>query len=152
MKNLIQERVDAANRGENETVVCRTHSGWVVVGDVQFLKGYCLLLADPVVASLNDLDAEQRKQYLYETTVIGDALLELTDSYRINYETLGNSEPALHTHIFPRYLDETPEKRRYPAWFYDWENAPKFNKSEQQTFMTELRAFLEHAGIVKESP
>jgi diadenosine tetraphosphate (Ap4A) HIT family hydrolase len=151
MTNLIQQRVQAARKGENETVVCRTKSGWVVIGDVQFLKGYCLLLSDPVVGSLNDLDKEQRQQYLYETTVIGDALLALTDSYRINYETLGNSEPALHTHIFPRYLSEEPEIRRYPAWFYDWENAPKFDKQESKEFMDKLRAYLTEAGIVEKT-
>jgi diadenosine tetraphosphate (Ap4A) HIT family hydrolase len=144
---LIHDRVEAARNGDNETVVCKTKSGWVVIGDVQFLKGYCLLLADPVVESLNSLTEDERKQYLYETTVIGDALLELTDCYRVNYETLGNSEPALHTHIFPRYMSEDPEIRRYPAWFYDWEIAPKYNKEDMAGFAGKLRAYLVKAGI-----
>lgn len=148
MATLIHNRVEAARKGQNETVVCQTKSGWVVVGDVQFLKGYCLLLADPVVESLNSLSEDDRRQYLYETTVIGDALLELTGCFRVNYETLGNSEPALHTHIFPRYMTEDPEKRKYPAWFYDWKNAPKFNRAEMTEFMAELRAYLVDAGIV----
>lgn len=38
--------------------------------------------------------------------VIGDALLDVTKAHRINYEILGNSEPELHAHIFPRYEDE----------------------------------------------
>jgi diadenosine tetraphosphate (Ap4A) HIT family hydrolase len=144
---LIHERVEAARKGLNETVVCKTKSGWVVIGDVQFLKGYCLLLADPVVESLNSLSEEERKQYLYETTVIGDALIELTGCYRVNYETLGNSEPALHTHIFPRYMSEAPEIRRFPAWFYDWENAPKFDRKEMGEFATHLKNYLIEAGI-----
>ena len=37
---------------------------------------------------------------------IGDALLEVTGAFRINYEILGNLEPALHAHIIPRYLNE----------------------------------------------
>ncbi|MFD2177830.1 HIT family protein [Veronia pacifica] len=147
MGTLIHDRVEAARNGKNETVVCQTKSGWVVIGDVQFLKGYCLLLADPVVESLNSLTEEDRKQYLYETTVIGDALLDLTGCYRINYETLGNSEPALHTHIFPRYMSEKPEIRRYPAWFYDWENAPKFNRDEMADFANDLKQYLVKAGV-----
>jgi len=146
---LIHDRVESARKGENDAVVCRTKSGWVVVGDVQFLKGYCLLLADPVVESLNELNEDQRKQYLFETTVIGDALLKIVGCYRVNYETLGNSEPALHTHIFPRYLSEDADKRKYPACFYDWETAPRFNKDEMAGFMKELKAYLLSAGVAQ---
>jgi diadenosine tetraphosphate (Ap4A) HIT family hydrolase len=44
-------------------------------------------------------------------TLIGDALLEVTGVFRINYGIMGNSDPCLHTHIVPRYLTE-PEKFR----------------------------------------
>ncbi len=115
---LIHRRVRAAQEGVNPSVICRVSSGWVVLGDGQFLRGYCLLLPDPVVPDLNTLDPEQRKTYLYEMSVIGDALLEVTDAYRINYDILGNTEPALHAHIMPRYLDEPLEYRVGPAWNY----------------------------------
>jgi diadenosine tetraphosphate (Ap4A) HIT family hydrolase len=49
-------------------------------------------------------------------SLIGDALLEVTAAYRINYEILGNTEPALHAHIFPRYLSEPAEPRGVPVW------------------------------------
>ena len=53
---LIHERVEAARAGTNPTVICRMPSGWAVLGDAQFLRGYSLLLADPVVADLNALN------------------------------------------------------------------------------------------------
>ncbi|MGI4790545.1 MAG: HIT family protein [Janthinobacterium lividum] len=109
MKTLIDERVEQARAGTNPTVICRMVSGWAVLGDAQFLSGYCLLLPDPVVPDLNALDADARRQYLYDATLIGDALLEVTEAYRINYEILGNLDPALHTHIFPRYKYEPDE-------------------------------------------
>jgi diadenosine tetraphosphate (Ap4A) HIT family hydrolase len=93
-------------------------SGWAVLGDAQFLPGYALLLSDPVVSDLNALSPDDRRQYLFDTTVIGDALLEVTDAYRINYETLGNLDPALHTHIFPRFLHEPDEYRKGPVYYY----------------------------------
>lgn len=86
-------------------------------GDAQFLSGYCLLLPDPGVPDLNALSYAQRQRFLLDTTVIGDALLEVTNAFRINYETLGNLDPALHTHIFPRYEWEPDEMRRGPAYF-----------------------------------
>ncbi len=60
---------------------------------MQFLRGYTILLADPVVASINDLDRLQRADYLSDMALIGDVLLEVTDAYRINYGILGNSDP-----------------------------------------------------------
>ncbi len=118
MKTLIHERVEMAQAGTNPTVICRMPSGWAVLGDAQFIPGYCLLLPDPVVTDLNALDADARRQYLYDMTIIGDALLEVTDAYRINYEILGNLDPALHTHIFPRYHAEPEEYRPRPVWMY----------------------------------
>ncbi|MCS3512308.1 HIT family protein [Pseudomonas grimontii] len=120
---LIMERVEQARNGTNDKVICRMPSGWAVMGDVQFLPGYCLLLPDPVVASLNDLDADARATYLLDMARIGDAVLQATGALRMNYEILGNSEPELHCHIFPRYASEPDDKRKMPAWFYDWNNA-----------------------------
>ena len=71
-------------------------------------------------------------------SIVGDALLEITGAVRINYETLGNTEHALHTHIVPRYNDEPDEFRFGPVWFYDWEKAPKFNLESHQEFMNQL--------------
>jgi diadenosine tetraphosphate (Ap4A) HIT family hydrolase len=81
-------------------------SGWAVIGDVQVLPGYCLLLPDPVVPSLNDLSAAERVSYLHDMVRLGDAMLKVTGASRINYEILGNSEPELHAHLFPRYANE----------------------------------------------
>ena len=116
MTTLIHQRITEAHKGENLTVICRMPSGWAVIGDQQFIPGYCLLLADPVVPDLNALTGGDRKQYLADMTMIGDALLDVTDAYRINYEILGNTEPALHAHIFPRYLSEPDKPRAVPVW------------------------------------
>ena len=102
MSSLIPERVELARRGLSPHVICRLRSGWVVMGDSQFIRGYCLLLPDPVVGSLNDLTLTDRAQFLVDMVAIGDALLAVTNAYRINYEILGNTDPWLHAHIFPR--------------------------------------------------
>ena len=81
-----------------------------------------------MVASLNDLSADARVQFLSEMTLIGDALLEVTGASRINYEILGNAEPELHAHIFPRFRDEPEHLIRRPAWFYDRKAAPQFSE------------------------
>jgi diadenosine tetraphosphate (Ap4A) HIT family hydrolase len=119
MPTLIHRRVEAAQAGTNPTVICRVSSGWIVLGDTQFLRGYSLLLPDPVVTDLNTLALPHRAAFLHEMTVLGDALLEVTGAYRINYEILGNLEPALHAHVFPRYLTEPEAFRTGPPSRYD---------------------------------
>lgn len=118
------------------------------MGDVQFLRGYCLILPDPVVGHLNELDAEARKILLCEASVVGDALLQLTGAVRINYEILGNLEPALHVHIFPRFDDEPADLKTRPVWFYDWDRAPVFDQQRDAPLMKGIRSWLERAGII----
>jgi diadenosine tetraphosphate (Ap4A) HIT family hydrolase len=139
---LIADRVELARRGANDTVICRLPSGWAVLGDVQVLPGWCLLLADPVVRRLNDLDEARRAQFLRDMVRIGDALLAVTSAERINYEILGNSEPELHAHVIPRYASEPPERRRLPAWFYDWDAARRYDAGIDAGLREALRAAL----------
>jgi diadenosine tetraphosphate (Ap4A) HIT family hydrolase len=140
MDTLIHRRVAEAQRGENPKVVCRVPSGWVVLGDVQILRGYSLLLPDPVVPSLNDMDEGSRLIFLRDMAVLGDALLEVTGAVRINYEILGNYEPALHVHVLPRYADEPEDKRTGPAWFYDWKSGPAFDPERDRELMERIAA------------
>ena len=142
METLIHQRVAAARAGTNPTVICSVASGWVVLGDVQFLRGYCLLLPDPVVADLNALDRSQRLQFLHDMTILGDALLEVTQAARINYEILGNKEPALHAHVFPRYSYESDLFRQMPIWSYDLtiRQSVVFNAERDRDLMEQIAA------------
>jgi diadenosine tetraphosphate (Ap4A) HIT family hydrolase len=148
MTTLIHARVNECRAGTNPKTIARVKSGWVVLGDVQFLKGYTLLLPDPVVTDLNALNRAQRECYLYEVSVVGDALLHATDADRINYEILGNTEAALHAHIFPRYASEPDHLRKIPVWAYDWQNAPPFDLRRDRPLMDEIADYLAGAGII----
>lgn len=118
MSITIPERVDAARAGRNPTVICRVPSGWVVLCDMQFLRGYCILLADPVVRSINDLNHIQRAEYLCDMAMVGDAIIDVTGAYRNNYFIAGNSDPYLHAHIIPRYMTEPESMRKELPWSY----------------------------------
>lgn len=143
MRTLIYERVELAQQGRNPTAVCKLPSGWVVLGDRQVTEGYCILLSDPVVPSLNALDEAGRRQFLSDMARLGDALLTVTGAARINYEILGNTDAALHAHVFPRYDSEVEERRRMPVWFYDFSAARPFDAQRDQALMAALRAELE---------
>ena len=144
MSTLIHQRVKAARKGENPTVICKMSSGWAVLGDRQFIPGYTLLLPDPVIVDLNGLKDLERTNFLKDMALIGDALLELTNSYRINYEILGNSEPALHAHIFPRYMNEPEEFRKLLVWMYDKEKRTSrpFDLERDRKLMKKIANFV----------
>jgi diadenosine tetraphosphate (Ap4A) HIT family hydrolase len=135
---LIHRRVAAARDGTNPAVIARLPSGWAVVGDHQVVHGYCLLLPDPVVPDLNALGRAARSAFLRDMAVLGDAMLEVTGAARINYEILGNGEPALHAHLFPRYRSEPEPFRSGPVWLYDWSTAPAFERRAYAEFIASL--------------
>lgn len=130
MITAIHEQVDAARRGELARVVAKMASGWAVLGDPQITRGYCLLLPDPVVRDLNELTGAAREQFLHDMASLGDAVLAVTGAERINYEILGNVEPALHAHVVPRHANEDPELRKKPVWLHDWNAAQPFGEPD----------------------
>ena len=115
------QRIENARKGINPSAVCRLASGWVFLADMQYLRGYCILMADPLVESINALDGQGRSQFLCDMALVGDALLEVTGAYRINYAIFGNSDPVLHAHIVPRYADEPPQYLHNVPWSYPQE-------------------------------
>lgn len=135
----LHERVEQTRKAENPTVICRMPSGWAVLGDTQFLRGYSLLLPDPVVPDLNALNIPRRTRFLLDMTLIGDALLEVTDAARINYSVFGNFDAALHARITPRYASEPETLRRGPPSFYDRENAPQFDAERDAVLLEQLK-------------
>lgn len=131
-----RDRIGAAERGENPTVIARMRSGFAVIGDTQFLPGYCVLLAVPQVEQLNDLPISQRRDFLLDMSLLGDAISRacIPTPRRINYSILGNTDAFLHAHVFPRYDSEPPERIPYPVWFY-----PRESWTDPQHQFTETR-------------
>jgi len=125
----IHRLVDRCRAREYPGVIARLDSGWAVMGERQVFAGYCLLLADPVVAHLNELQAPRRGRFLAEMALLGDVLLDVTQATRINYALFGNVEPALHAHLFPRHASEPEATRAAQPWALDWQRAPGYSDS-----------------------
>lgn len=117
-------------------------SGWAVMADWQKLHGYMILLADPPVASLNNLPPAGRERFLADMGLLRDALLAVTDAYRVNYQILGSLEPYLHAHVCPRYLWESDELRRGPTSLYDKTTGPFFDLDQDRELMDRIRTWL----------
>ena len=147
MENNLEEwknnRIESCKYGTNPTLITKLKSSYVVIGDTQFLPGYCVLLYKEKVSSLNDLDIEERKNFLSEMTLVGDAINELYKPYRINYEILGNLDEFLHAHIFPRYNWEGEYRkksvRRYPIEKFKEESTQFINLENKTLIIENLR-------------
>ena len=96
--------------------ICQMSSGCVYLSQMQFLRGYCILSSEPVVASINDLLLDERSFFLLDMVKIGDAIMKVTDAFRINYAIMGNNQPVLHAHIVPRYMWEPEKLRKGLPW------------------------------------
>lgn len=145
MTTRIHRSVQAARAGTEATVICRMPSSWLVMCDMQYLPGYCILLPDPVVDSINDMPVDARGDYLCDMALAGDALLEVTGALRINYAIFGNSEPALHAHIVPRYASEPDEIRHGPPWAYPPEvlHGRNFDPARDRELMEKIAAAIQ---------
>ena len=151
MSTVIHQWIEACRNGNNPRVVAKLEGTWVLMGESQFLPGYLLVVPDPVVPDLNAMAIPERDRLLHQVSIVGDALLQHTDAVRINYEILGNLQPALHVHVIPRYATEAEELRTKPVWFYDWENAPQFDRERDAGLMHKIADFLEAAGLKQNS-
>ncbi|MEV3871709.1 diadenosine tetraphosphate hydrolase [Streptomyces sp. NPDC049906] len=102
----------------------RLEAGFAVIGDVQFLPGYSVLLVDePGVRQLSDLPRSRRLSFLSDLDRLGEAVeracRRLDPAFRrVNLEILGNTDDFLHAHVWPRFHWEPPESLRRPVWLY----------------------------------
>ena len=71
------------------------------------LPGYCLVVwRHAHVAEPTDLSPAQAGGYWQEVLAVGRAVRAQFDPVKVNYLTLGNTVPHLHTHVVPRYLND----------------------------------------------
>ena len=136
---LIHRIVDACRASDEPALIARLPSGWAVMGQRQMLRGYSLLLPDPVVPHLNALDSAARDRFMMDLGQLGDAVLAATSALRINYAMFGNLEPALHAHVHPRFADEPEAMRTAHPWAYDWSSAPIWTEAEHGALRDEIR-------------
>lgn len=128
MPDWREDRVGSALAGENPTVMSRLPGGFAVIGDAQFLPGYCVLLTDrPGIERLSDLPRAERAQFLASMDLLGEAVEMVCAARdaafrRVNLEILGNTDAFLHAHAWPRYDWEPAEIVTKPVWLHPGEN------------------------------
>ena len=118
------DRIGSALRGENPTVLAELQSGFAVIGDTQFLPGYCALLAkDPTATALSEMPRPARLQFFADVDLLAIAVeracrATMDGFLRTNIDILGNSDAFVHAHVWPRFDWEPEDRRRKPVWLY----------------------------------
>ncbi|HEU5039064.1 MAG TPA: diadenosine tetraphosphate hydrolase [Nocardioides sp.] len=120
------DRVGTALAGTNPTVLRRMRAGFAVIGDVQHLPGYCVLITDdPAADQLTDLTPGRQLVFLEDMAILGRAVAAVCarrdpEFRRINLEIQGNTDAFLHAHVTPRYAWEPSEVVGWPAALHHW--------------------------------
>lgn len=89
------------------------------MGEVQFFRGYTLFLCKQHANELHQLEPSFKLDFLEEMSLVAQAVFEAFHPVKLNYELLGNGEPHLHWHLFPRHHDDPLPK--LPLWLIDYE-------------------------------
>jgi diadenosine tetraphosphate (Ap4A) HIT family hydrolase len=103
---LICDRIDMIKKGTNKNFVAELETGYAVIGDHQYFEGYTLFLCKEHRKELHELSPDFKQAFLLEMSRVAEAVYKAFQPDKLNYELLGNGEPHLHWHIFPRRLSE----------------------------------------------
>ncbi|MGW0252768.1 HIT family protein [Nocardia goodfellowii] len=61
-----------------------------------------------------ELSESEASEYWRDVLKVAKALMAHYRPLKMNYETLGNSLPHLHTHLVPRYIEDPAPGRPFP--------------------------------------
>jgi diadenosine tetraphosphate (Ap4A) HIT family hydrolase len=105
-------------RPESDAYGVRIHEGrysdaYLQRADVQ--RGYTVVIwRGRHVAEPTELSEAEAAGYWAEVLTVARALIGLYRPLKMNYETLGNSLPHLHTHLVPRFRDDPRPGQPFP--------------------------------------
>lgn len=145
MNCLVCDRIEKIKQGNNPYFVLELETGYVVIGDYQYFKGYTLFLCKQHATELHYLDNDFKQKYLSEMSLVAEAVFNAFKPEKLNYELLGTGNAThMHWHIFPRNIGDTPTIG--PVWklpkeeMYDEKN--KLDSEELETMKDTLRSEL----------
>ena len=82
---LICQRIEMIKNNINKYFVKELETGYVVIGDYQSFKGYTLFLCKEHVTELHFLDETLRQRFLYELSLVGEAVYNAFKPDKMNY-------------------------------------------------------------------
>ena len=106
------------------------------------VAGYCAVVwREGHVAEPTDLPADAAAAYWQDVLEVGRAIQAAFNPVKVNYMLLGNLVPHLHTHVFPRYLDDPA-----PGGPLSWDALTKVPPTPDQALNDQARTLRGAAG------
>lgn len=142
---FICDRIEMIKQSANPCFVKELETGYVVLGDHQYFKGYTLFLCKVHETELYNLEDKFKMKYLEEMSLVAKAVAKAFGAEKMNYELLGNGETHLHWHLFPRKSGDIGtygNNGKGPVWWlpmeimYDDKN--RITKEETEKFKIKL--------------
>ena len=141
---LICERIELIKQGRNPHFVKELETGYVVIGDGQYFKGYTLFLAKEHVMELHQMEYETKIKFLEEMSIVQEAVAKAFQADKMNIELLGNGDAHVHWHLFPRKAGDMKgygHNGRGPVWWVPWE---EMSSEEYQPKESDLLQLVNH--------
>ncbi len=91
-------------------------------------------------AEPTELDEASAAGYWNDTLAGARALSRLFAPYKMNYLTMGNAVPHLHTHLLPRHADDPAPGKPFP--WHLMEDAPGVPEQEFSRQVSDLRGIV----------
>ena len=121
-------------------LVAELKSSYVILGDQQFYRGYCILFAKDHATELYLMPADTARVLFDEMRLTAEAVAAVVKPWKMNYECLGNSVPHVHWHLFPRQADESDDLRRGPIWLRpESERKVRLDENDRRALIASLR-------------
>ncbi|MBF1726694.1 MAG: HIT family protein, partial [Streptococcus sp.] len=129
---------------KNPHFVKELETGYVVIGDGQYFKGYTLFLAKEHVTELHQMEYETKIKFLEEMSIVQEAVAKAFQAEKMNIELLGNGDAHVHWHLFPRKAGDMKgygHNGRGPVWWVPWE---EMSSEEYQPKESDLLQLVNH--------
>ncbi len=107
-------RIEDIQNGKHPGFLAELPTGYAVLGDSQFFRGYTLFLCKKPAPDLENLPRDFKFEFLRDMVLVSEAVSNVVKPHKMNVESLGNMVPHLHFHLFPRFLDEAEPTK--PVW------------------------------------
>ena len=141
---LICDRIELIKQGKKPHFVKELETGYVVIGDGQYFKGYTLFLAKEHVTELHQMEYETKIKFLEEMSIVQEAVAKAFQAEKMNIELLGNGDAHVHWHLFPRKAGDMQgygHNGRGPVWWVPWE---EMSSEEYQPKESNLLQLVNH--------
>lgn len=124
MDCLLCVRVQAIKENNYPNLVHEFKHSYLMLGEHQFYRGYCVLVVKDHYREMSDLPANVQQEFFSEMMLTHKLIEQVFNPKKMNMCSLGNVVDHVHWHFFPRY-EQDPDFKNPP-----WLQMQQFEKAK----------------------